>query len=71
MEDQILTYEDADLIDDGLYNFINCKLKVDFGPFRKGQTFDWVNMSTGDAVFVFCERDHGEEVRVPFKIVAA
>ncbi len=53
MEDQILTYKEADFIDDSLYNFINCKLKVDFGPFRKGQTFDWVNMSTGERCIRF------------------
>lgn len=70
MEDQILTYKYCDIVDSGLYNFTDCKLKVDFGPFKVGQHFDWVNISIDEALIEFCETDQGESVRVPFKIIA-
>lgn len=70
MYDQILEYEYFDIIDDGLFNLTHCKLKVDFGPFKVGQHFDWVNISIDEALIEFCETDQGESVRVPFKIIA-
>ena len=73
MEKKLFTYEGVDPLDPDFYGyaFWDARLKIDLGPFKKGDKFERINLNYETGVIEFFKQDDKKPKKLKLKLVVA